>query len=171
YPETDEAKKNAEAEADVEWLKGVIEGVRNIRGEMNIAPSKPLEVFFRNGSEQDKVRMEANLAFLQKLAKIESVTWLEAGAEAPMSATALVGEMEVLVPMAGLIDKEAELARLQKEIDKASKDLQRIEGKLGNESFVAKAPEAVVEKEKAKCEDLKLVVARLEEQKASIESL
>ncbi|RDL45442.1 valine--tRNA ligase [Marinomonas piezotolerans] len=171
YPETDDAEKNPDAEVDVEWLKGVIEGVRNIRGEMNIAPSKPLEVFFRNGSEQDKARMEANLAFLQKLAKIESITWLEVGAEAPMSATALVGEMEVLVPMAGLIDKEAELARLQKEIDKASKDLQRIEGKLGNESFVAKAPEAVVEKEKAKCEDLKSVVARLEEQKASIESL
>ena len=171
YPEADDAEKNADAEVDVEWLKGVIEGVRNIRGEMNIAPSKPLEVFFRNGSEQDKARMEANLAFLQKLAKIESITWLEAGAEAPMSATALVGEMEVLVPMAGLIDKEAELARLQKEIDKASKDLQRIEGKLSNESFVAKAPEAVVEKEKAKCEDLKSVVARLEEQKASIESL
>lgn len=171
YPAADEAKKNAEAEADVEWLKGVIEGVRNIRGEMNIAPSKPLEVFFRGGSEQDKARMEANLTFLQKLAKIESITWLESGSEAPMSATALVGDMEVLVPMAGLIDKEAELARLQKEIDKASKDLQRIEGKLGNESFVAKAPAAVVEKEKAKCEDLKSVVARLEEQKASIASL
>ncbi|MEC8081414.1 MAG: valine--tRNA ligase [Pseudomonadota bacterium] len=171
FPETEASKIDAEAEADVEWLKGVIEGVRNIRGEMNIAPSKPLEIFFRNGSTQDKARMEANLAFLQKLAKIESITWLEAGAEAPMSATALVGEMEVLVPMAGLIDKEAELARLQKEIDKASKDLQRIEGKLGNESFVAKAPAAVVEKEKAKCEDLKSVVAKLEEQKASIESL
>ncbi|SBS30081.1 Valine--tRNA ligase [Marinomonas aquimarina] len=171
FPATDEAKKDAAAEADVEWLKGVIEGVRNIRGEMNIAPSKPLEVFFRHGSEQDKARMEANLTFLQKLAKIESITWLETGAEAPMSATALVGEMEVLVPMAGLIDKEAELARLQKEIDKASKDLQRIEGKLGNESFVAKAPAEVVEKEKAKCEDLKSVVARLEEQKTSIESL
>ncbi|CUB06299.1 valine--tRNA ligase [Marinomonas fungiae] len=171
YPAADEAKKDAVAEADVEWLKGVIEGIRNIRGEMNIAPSKPLEIFFRNGSEQDKARMEANLAFLEKLAKIESITWLETGAEAPMSATALVGEMEVLVPMAGLIDKEAELARLQKEIDKASKDLQRIEGKLGNESFVAKAPAEVVEKEKSKCEDLKSVVARLEEQKASIASL
>ena len=73
--------------------------------------------------------------------------------------------------MAGLIDKEAELARLQKEIDKASKDLQRIQGKLSNESFVAKAPEAVVAKERAKCDDLQLAVSKLEEQKQSIETL
>ncbi|SBS37398.1 Valine--tRNA ligase [Marinomonas spartinae] len=171
YPEAEEAKKDAQSEADVEWLKGVIEGVRNIRGEMNIAPSKPLDVLFRNGSEQDKARLEANLAFLQKLAKLETITWLNAGDEAPMSATALVGDMEVLVPMAGLIDKDAEIARLQKEIDKAAKDLERIEGKLSNESFVAKAPEAVVAKERAKCDDLKLMVSKLEEQKASIESL
>ncbi len=171
YPEAEDAKKDAQAEADVEWLKGVILGVRNIRGEMDIAPSKPLSVLFRNGSEQDKTRLEANLTFLQKLAKLETVTWLTAGDEAPMSATALVGDMEVLVPMAGLIDKDAELARLQKEIDKSTKDLQRIEGKLSNESFVAKAPEAVVAKERAKCDDLKLAVSKLEDQKASIESL
>ncbi|MBJ7537969.1 valine--tRNA ligase [Marinomonas transparens] len=171
YPAADENKKDVQAEADVEWLKGVIEGVRNIRGEMNIAPSKPLTVLLRNGSDQDKTRLDANLAFLQTLAKLETVTWLNAGDDAPMSATALVGDMEVLVPMAGLIDKDAELARLQKEIDKASKDLQRIQGKLSNESFVAKAPEAVVEKERAKCDDLQLTVSKLEEQKASIESL
>lgn len=171
YPEANEAKKDAQAEADIEWLKGVIEGVRNIRGEMNIAPSKPLDVLFRNGTEQDKARLDANLAFLQKLAKLETITWLNVGDDAPMSATALVGDMEVLVPMAGLIDKNAELARLQKEIDKATKDLERIEGKLSNESFVARAPAAVVDKERAKCDDLRLTVSKLEEQKASIESL
>ncbi|TDO95474.1 valine--tRNA ligase [Marinomonas balearica] len=171
YPEADDSKLDHDAENDVEWLKGVIEGIRNIRGEMDIAPSKPLNILFRNGSEQDKARMLANTAFLQKLAKLETLTWLEKGDEAPMSATALVGDMEVLVPMAGLIDKDAELARLQKEIDKATKDLQRIEGKLSNESFVAKAPEAVVAKERAKSDDLKQAVAKLEEQKVSIESL
>ena len=171
YPQAEEDRKDAAAEADVEWLKGVIEGIRNIRGEMNIAPSKPLTVLMRNGAEQDKARLEANVTFLQTLAKLETVTWLNAGDEAPMSATALVGDMEVLVPMAGLIDKEAELARLQKEIDKASKDLQRIQGKLSNESFVAKAPEAVVAKERAKCDDLQLAVSKLEEQKQSIETL
>jgi len=171
YPAADEAKIDVQAEADVEWLKGVIEGIRNIRGEMNISPSKPLTILLRNGSEQDKTRLEANVTFLQTLAKLESVTWLYAGDAAPMSATALVGDMEVLVPMAGLIDKEAEIARLQKEIDKATKDLERIQGKLSNDSFVAKAPIEVVEKERAKCDDLQLAVTKLEEQKASIESL
>lgn len=171
YPEAEEAKKDAQAEADVEWLKGVIEGIRNIRGEMNISPSKPLTILFRNGSDRDKARLDANLTFLQTLAKLESVTWLNVGDEAPMSATALVGDMEVLVPMAGLIDKDAEIARLQKEIDKATKDLERIQGKLSNDSFVAKAPAEVVEKERAKCDDLQLAVSKLEEQKVRIESL
>ncbi|WP_111639147.1 valine--tRNA ligase [Marinomonas shanghaiensis] len=171
YPAADEAKIDVQAEADVEWLKGVIEGIRNIRGEMNISPSKPLTILLRNGSEQDKTRLEANVTFLQTLAKLESVTWLYAGDTAPMSATALVGDMEVLVPMAGLIDKEAEIARLQKEIDKATKELERIQGKLSNDSFVAKAPIEVVEKERAKCDDLQLAVTKLEEQKTSIESL
>ena len=171
YPSADEAKIDVQAEADVEWLKGVIEGIRNIRGEMNISPSKPLAILFRNGSDQDKTRLDANRPFLQTLAKLESVTWLNVGDEAPMSATALVGDMEVLVPMAGLIDKDAEIARLQKEIDKATKDLERIQGKLSNDSFVAKAPIEVVEKERAKCDDLQLAVSKLEEQKISIGSL
>jgi valyl-tRNA synthetase len=171
YPAADDSKRDAQAEADVEWLKGVIEGIRNIRGEMNISPSKPLAILCRNGSDQDKIRLDANLTFLQTLAKLDTVTWLAAGDEAPMSATALVGDMEVLVPMAGLIDKDAELARLQKEIDKSSKELQRIQGKLSNDSFVAKAPADVVEKERAKCDDLQLTVSKLEEQKISIESL
>ncbi|MFT2110857.1 valine--tRNA ligase [Marinomonas sp. 2405UD68-3] len=171
YPQADMTRLNEQAESDIEWVKGVIEGIRNIRGEMNIAPSKPLTVLMRNGLSEDKRRLDANLTFLQKLAKLESVTWLSGEDEAPMSATALVGDMEVLVPMAGLIDKNAELARLQKEIDKSEKDLQRILGKLNNESFVAKAPEAVVAKEKAKAEDLELAVSKLQQQKTTIESL
>ena len=171
YPQAEDDKQDEVAEADVEWIKNVIVGIRNIRGEMDIAPSKALNILMRNGSEQDKLRLQSNMNFLQKLAKLESVTWLNEGDDVPMSATALVGDMEVLVPMAGLIDKDAELARLQKEIDKASKDLQRIQGKLGNESFVAKAPAAVVDKEKAKLADLTLTVAKLNEQKVSIESL
>ncbi|TBR37603.1 valine--tRNA ligase [Marinomonas agarivorans] len=171
YPEADVEKMDETAEADIEWIKSVIEGIRNIRGEMNIAPSKALPILLRNGSEQDYVRLQDNKVFLQKLAKLEAIQWLAQGESAPMSATALVGEMEVLVPMAGLIDKEAEIGRLQKELDKALKDLQRIEGKLGNEGFIAKAPEAVVAKEKEKLADLTSIVAKLKEQKDSIEAL
>jgi valyl-tRNA synthetase len=88
-----------------------------------------------------------------------------------MSATALIGEMELLIPMAGLIDKDAELARLQKALDKVSADLGRVQGKLSNEKFVGKAPAAVIDKEKAKLAEFEVTKAKLEKQKAEIESL
>ncbi|MFC3150190.1 valine--tRNA ligase [Litoribrevibacter euphylliae] len=171
FPVADESKIDQQAEQDIEWLKGVIVGVRNIRGEMNIAPSKALDLLFRNGSEDDKQRLANNENFLKALAKLESITWLNDGDEAPMSATQLVGQMEVLVPMAGLIDKDAEIARLNKELEKLQKDIQRISGKLNNENFVSKAPEAVVAKEKAKLDEMSAASSKLNEQMEAIKSM
>jgi valyl-tRNA synthetase len=88
-----------------------------------------------------------------------------------MSATALVGEMELLVPMAGLIDKEAELARLDKEIDRKQKDRAKTEGKINNPSFVEKAPEEVVQKERDKLQDLDSALEKLNEQRVSIDEI
>jgi valyl-tRNA synthetase len=163
-PICDDSKIDEQAMADVEWLKGVIEGVRNIRGEMNISPAKSIPLFFANGSDNDQRCLNENTLFLQKLASLESATWLNAGDEAPLSATALVGEMEILVPMAGLIDVEAETARLNKEIDKIKKDVGRVEGKLNNPKFVDKAPAEVVQKEKDKLADMQSALGKLEEQ-------
>lgn len=171
YPVADEAKIDTQAENDIEWLKGVITGVRNIRGEMKIPPSRDLDVLFQHGSADDKARLEANANFLKKLAKLSSLTWLEANDEAPMAATQLVGKMEVLVPMAGLIDKDAELSRLQKELDRLTGEIKRVEGKLSNEKFVANAPEAVVAKEKEKIADSQAAYDKLKEQYAKIEAL
>ena len=171
YPIADESKLDAAATADIEWVKNVIVGIRNIRGEMNIAPGKLLPVFFKNGSDEDQRRLEDNRQFLLKLANLESITWLNTGDESPMSATALAGDMEILVPMAGLIDKEAEQARLNKEIDKLNKELQRLNGKLGNEKFVANAPTAVVEKEKAKLADAETALGKLQQQLEAIAAL
>ncbi|AOE50282.1 valine--tRNA ligase [Kangiella sediminilitoris] len=171
FPQVDESLIDNNAEADIEWLKKVIVGVRNIRGEMNIAPGKPLDVMFRNGSESDKDRLEANKTFLSKLAKLDSIQWLEAGESAPMSATALAGDMEILIPMAGLIDVEQELARLDKEAEKLEKDLQRISGKLNNPNFTDKAPEAVVEKERGKLAEVESTIKKIEEQRAQLKAL
>ena len=171
YPVADEHKLDAQADADIEWLKGVISGVRNIRGEMKVPPSQELDLLFANGDSEDKRRMEENTAFLKKLAKLSSLTWLDDPEQAPMAATALVGKMEVLVPMAGLIDKEAELARLQKELDRLSGEIKRVEGKLANEKFVANAPEAVVAKERDKIAAAQEAWAKLQEQYAKIEVL
>nr|WP_290698785.1 valine--tRNA ligase [Halomonas sp. UBA3074] len=171
WPEADESKIDEQASLDIEWLKGVIIAVRNIRAEMNIAPGKPLDVLLTKGKPEDAERLESNRRFLSKLAKLESVTWLDNPDDAQLSATQLVGDMEVLVPMADLIDKDAEMARLGKEIEKQDKLIGGIEKKLGNDGFIAKAPVAVVEKERGKLAEFQAAKKLLEEQKAKIESL
>jgi len=171
FPIANTDRIDTQAEADIEWLKGVITAVRNIRGEMKISPSTDLDLLFSNGSEEDQRRLNANATFLKKLAKLQSITWLNADDEKPMSATQLVGSMEVLVPMAGLIDKESELARLQKEIDRLQGEVDRVEKKLSNEKFVANAPEAVVAKERAKADDALKAKTQLQEQYRNIEAL
>jgi valyl-tRNA synthetase len=170
YPEADESKFDATAEADIEWLQGVILSIRNIRGEMNIPPSRALNVLLNNGSNEDQRRLSENSKSLSKLAKLESIEWAGEG-ELPMSATQLVGNMEILVPMADLIDKEAELTRLSKEIDKLSKEIQRLDGKLSNANFVDRAPAEVVAKEREKLDAQRQALTKLEQQAEKIRSL
>ncbi|MCW4150117.1 valine--tRNA ligase [Halomonas sp. 18H] len=171
WPQADDSKIDEQATRDIEWLKGVIIAVRNIRAEMNIAPGKPLDVLLTKGKPEDAERLEDYRHFLAKLAKLESATWLENPDDAPLSATQLVGDMEVLVPMADLIDKDAELKRLTKEIEKQDKLIGGIEKKLGNEGFIAKAPDAVVEKERGKLAEFQAAKKLLEEQRAKISAL
>jgi len=171
YPEFSEALCDPEAEADVAWLKDIVTGTRNIRGEMDISFGKPIPVIFHKGNDKDKSRLEDYRVLLEFLVKPESLTWLDDNVEPPASATHLVGDMQVLVPLGGLIDKDAELARLNKEIDKKIKEKSRAEGKIGNPSFVDRAPEAVVQKEKDKVTDLNSAIAQLEEQKSRVAEL
>ena len=171
YPEANDNKIDHQALTDVEWLQAVVVGVRNIRGEMNISPAKDLPVLFKNGSTEDQQRLQNNQQFLKKLASLESVTWLNVGDVEPMSAKALVGSMEILVPMAGIIDKDAEIARLTKESAKLEMDISKTETKLGNEAFVAKAPEAVVAAERARVAEHKIAVEKLREQIQKISAL
>ena len=171
YPVSDSARIDKTAERDIEWLKSFITGIRNIRAELNIGPSKPLNVLLRNTSADDVARLNDNQTFLKSLAKLEDIKVLAAGEEAPMATTQLVGSMEVLVPMAGLIDKEKESARLNKEIERFAKEVARFEGKLNNEKFISKAPADVVEKEKAKLVEAQTAKAKLEEQLEAIKAL
>jgi valyl-tRNA synthetase len=171
YPQADDSKIDQQALNDVEWLQAVILGVRNIRGEMNISPAKDLPVLFKNGTSDDQQRLTNNQQFLKKLASLESVTWLNTGDAEPMSATALVGQMEILVPMAGLIDKDAEIARLNKESNKLIQDIERTEAKLGNAAFVEKAPAEVVANERTRVAENKISVEKLREQIQKISAL
>ncbi|QIR15356.1 valine--tRNA ligase [Shewanella aestuarii] len=171
FPRYQAEMVDAQAMADLEWVKQVIVAVRNIRAELNIAPSKPLNALLRGVSAQDKARIEANQTFFTTLAKLESMTILADGETAPMSTTQLVGEMELLIPMAGLIDVAAEMARIDKQLEKLGQEISRLEGKLSNQGFVAKAPAAVIEKERAKMGDLTRDIDKLTEQKSELAKL
>ncbi|WP_299264187.1 valine--tRNA ligase [uncultured Psychrosphaera sp.] len=171
YPTYNADLVDEQAVADVEWLKQFILVIRNIRGEMDLSPNKPINVLLRNASAQDLERLTANKAFLMALAKLETINVLADGEKAPASASGLVGVMDVLIPMAGLIDKDAELSRLTKAMEKANQELQRVSGKLSNEKFVSNAPPAVIEKEQAKMAEYQQTVDKLKEQYAEIEAI
>ncbi|MCP1620490.1 valyl-tRNA synthetase [Pseudomonas sp. SLBN-26] len=171
WPVANESRIDAAAEGDIEWVKTLMLGVRQIRGEMKISMAKRIDIIVANTNAEDLRRLADFEPLLNKLAKLESVRVLASGEEAPMSATALVGDMQVLVPMAGLIDKDAELARLDKEIQRLDGEVKRVGGKLANEGFVAKAPAEVLEKERAKLAEAEQALANLTEQRGRIASL
>ena len=171
YPTSDLALNDPKSESTIAWMMAFLLGIRRIRGEINIAPGKPLRVILDAGSDIDREYLSASRDFIQKVGRVESLEWLASGTSAPESAIALVGDLKIMIPMSGLIDKDAELARLDKEIQRLSKEVPRLEGKLGDEGFLAKAPEAVVAKERARLADLKSSLAELEAQIEKIRAL
>ena len=171
FPEAAEYAADGEADTALEWLKGVIVGLRNIRGEAGIKPGQVIEVLFQDGDEADRTLSKTNQSLLRRLAKVTGSRWLEPGEAPPPNALALVGDLKVMVPLAGLIDVAAERARLGKEVGRLEKDLERIEKKLGNESFVAKAPAEVVEKERQKADEVRSALAVLASQLDALETL
>jgi len=171
YPVFDKARIDTEAEEGIEWLKGIITAIRNIRGEMDISPAKSIDVFLRGTEDRDKSRLQSYKPYLQKLAKLKNIEWLAADQQAPIAATQLHGGLEILVPMAGLIDVEAERARLQKEIAKLEAGLQAVEGKLGKQKFVDNAPAAVVDKERSKQTEMSAALAALQEKLGQLDQL
>ena len=171
YPQADAALIDVDALAELDWVKTFIMGVRQIRSEMDIKPGKPLPLICHKGDALDQQRITANRSLLESLAKLESITWLDEDSKAPESAISLVGDMQLLIPLAGLIDKQAELARLQKNIDKLEQDAQRIKSKLSNENFVSRAPENVVGKEREKLAEAESALGSLRKQAERISTI
>jgi len=163
YPQPDDINVDQNAEQGIEWIKGIIVAIRNIRGEMDISPAKAIPVFLNKGTESDQEKLEEYRPYLEKLAKVESIKWLKPGEEVPSAATQLHGDIEILVPMAGLIDVDAERARLEKEIAKLTTGMKAVSGKLNNKKFTDNAPEAVVAKERRKAEQMSTALTALQE--------
>ncbi len=164
YPGAEDGTIDQEAEAEMEWLKGFVLGVRKVRGEMDIPPGTRVPVLLQNPSNRDLDRVAGFETLLKSLARIDSIDPLNDGEGAPESATTLLGDMKLLIPLEGLIDKDAETARLNREIDKLSKDLSRARAKLENPSFVQRAPKEVVEKEQIRVQEFQAAIEKLKEQ-------
>ncbi|WP_115572468.1 valine--tRNA ligase [Xanthomonas campestris] len=158
----------AGAEADIEWLKAMVSALRRVRSELNVPPSKQVRLWLQAGSSDDRAcvaRFASQLAFLLKL---EAIDWLAPGQEAPPAATAIVGELTLLVPLEGLVDMDAERTRLDKEIKRVESEIGKCNGKLGNATFVQNAPAAVVEQERARLNDWTTQLTGLREQRAKL---
>ncbi|MFP5358376.1 MAG: class I tRNA ligase family protein, partial [Gammaproteobacteria bacterium] len=168
YPQAQPEKLDPAAEADIEWLKALILGVRQIRGEMDIPPGKLLPLLLQNAGSEDRARVQRLGASIQFLARVEAPQWVEA--EAPESAVALLGDMRLLVPMAGLIDKDAELARLDRQMARLEGDRLKTEARVSNPNF-GKAPEAVQNQARELLARQQQDLQRLAEQRARIEAL
>lgn len=171
FPQFDANLVDEQAINEINWIKELIVNVRNIRSEMNIAPSKALDVLLRHLTEDEINCLNNNLSLIKTMAKLESINILSSDEEAPLAVTKLLGNAELLIPMAGFIDKQAELARLTKELNKLQQEVQRIDNKLNNENFVAKAPEAVIAKEREKMQGYLDGLDKLKAQYAAIEAL
>jgi valyl-tRNA synthetase len=171
FPEAEKRRLDPRAEAELEWLMACVLGVRQIRSGMDIAPSKALPLLVQNADADTRTLLAAHGPLLQSLARLESLTVLADDQPAPEAATSLVGDLRLLIPLAGLIDTASELARLDKEIARLEETVGRVRAKLDNAQFVAKAPAAVVDKERAKIADAQSALAQLGEQRARIAAL
>ena len=150
YPQVDKAFINDTIEEELEWLKSAIQSLRTMRSEMSISPAKKVPLYIRNATSMLKERIEKFEQIFKYLSKVTEINYLSDDDKAPVSATAVLGEIELLIPMADLIDKEAELARLSKEIAKLDKDISLASGKLTNPKFTDKAPVDIIAKEEEK---------------------
>ena len=170
FPVAQDMPTNESAESQIEWLKAVITGIRTIRGEANIKPSQDIPLLLQDGSGADKDNAAQAENMLRRLVNVTSIEWLDDGAQAPLNALSLVGDLKVMVPLAGLIDLDAERGRIGKEVDKAQQELEKIDKKLSNEAFVAKAPEAVVNKDRERAAELQTTLQTLQKQIAALAS-
>ncbi len=168
YPEASAGSDYAQSEADIEWLKKVVSALRQIRSELQLSPGKPVPLMLAGGDAADRSRFERFGRQIGFLCKLESQTWLASEADAPAAAPAVLGELTLLIPLEGLVDLDAERARLDKEIKRIQGEIAKCEGKLGNANFVANAPAEVVTQERQRIGDFSAQLKGLAAQRARL---
>ncbi|GIX35341.1 MAG: valine--tRNA ligase [Lysobacteraceae bacterium] len=168
YPEAQEALRHGAQGRSIEWLKAVIRQIRRIRSELQVAPSRTIHLLCEGGTEGDRELASRHAEAIAFLGRIESMRWLEPGEKAPPSGAAVVGELTLLVPLEGLVDIEAEKARLAREVRRIEAEIGKCEAKLGNASFVSNAPAEVVDQERRRLVDYRTQLEGLQRQLARL---
>lgn len=171
YPQVNDKEIDENAEEEMNWIKQVIIAIRTIRSEMGISPAQRITVIFNKGQDKDAKRISAHENYIKLLAKAEDIHWAKTDEVLTSTATEIINKLEIHIPLAGMIDKQAELARLQREINKLEKDYQKLNQMLQNPNYVAKAPAAIVEKEKKNFAHIQEVLKKLQIQYKNIEKL
>jgi valyl-tRNA synthetase len=171
YPSGDSEQIDETSLSEIGWIQEFVSGLRNIRGEMNIDPHRRIPVLLQGGNTTTRASVERFRHLLIELARLESLEEISTESRPPESAMVLIGPMKVLVPLGSLIDRTAELKRLDREILRTQKDLEHSEKKLGNNSFIAKAPPNIVEKEKKRIESIRHSIIELQKQKKRVKRL
>ena len=171
YPEFNKFELDSKVDAEIKWLKNIITAIRTLRAEMDISPAKTIIVVFSKGKEDDKKRLRENERYIKSLGKIAQWRWADDDESLPLSATNIVGNLEVYIPLAGLIHKKTELARLKKEITKFIRKEENSLKKLDNPDYIKKAPKEIVEREHVLLEAIQKALMKLRLQYSKIENL
>lgn len=171
YPDANASLVDHDIIEEVEWLKTIITRIRTMRSEMNISPAKNLPILLRNGKTKDQQYINKHISLIKTLSKLSSIDWLDKTDNLPLSISAFVGDLEIYLPMESFINKEEELARINKEILKLQKELTQINTKLNNQQFVERAPAAVLHKEKERLESAQLALNKLQVQQGELMKL
>jgi valyl-tRNA synthetase len=171
FPTPGDIETDAAAEPEMRWVMNFILGVRQIRGEMDIAPSRRLDVLLQNAGPADLEYLARNHSYLARLAGISAPRVLAQGEAAPIAAVALLGKLEILVPMAGLIDAQAEIERLTKRQRRAGAEFDKLQAKLANSDFAKNAPAEVIAKDRVRLAELRAEADQLAAQIVRVNAL
>lgn len=176
YPQPDQYRHPSRAVRElsnqqVGWLKRLVTQVRTMRAELNVSPAKPIDVLLQQGNEEDRALSRGLAPYAQKLAQIARLDWLSDDARPPPASVQIVGDMKILIPLAGLIEKDSEIERLGKEIDNQNQLLDRIRKQLANPDFTDKAPVEVVREKRSKEGNLRKTINKLRSQMVELKKL
>ena len=171
YPVPRPELEDTEAVGHMTWLKDLVLAIRRIRGELDLPPGRQIPVVLVGPSDTERERLAGGAGYVRALARVETIDILRPGESAPKASTALLGALEILVPLEGIIDKDAEIGRLERQLDKLGKNLGRSRAKLGNPSFRDRAPAEVVEKEHRRAAEFESSIGKLEAQLETLRAL